>query len=184
MNININFEDTYELNFTSPSLNKFSFYSPTLQGNSQLILVEIQETGNQFIPEFLNLAFGPPNAKGEIDDFATVAHTNYSKAFSTILFCAIVYLNNNKDVYVGVDGSDFRRAYLYFRTLQRNYNYLRQYFRLYGLKYYARVLRGRDKYDQMAVDSEELTHAPFVIDNMPLTNHKSLYNYFIFYLNL
>jgi hypothetical protein len=184
MNIDINFENSYELTPLSADLNKFSFHSPTTQGKSILILVQIQHTSNPFIPEFLNLAFGPLSHDGSIDDFATVSHTSYSKAFSTILLCAMIYLKNNPNVYIGIDGSDFRRAYLYFRTLQRNYNYLQQYFRVFGLKYYARVLRGKDKYDQMSVDPEELTHAPFVINSEPLTNHKSLYNYFIFYLNL
>jgi hypothetical protein len=184
MNIDINFEDTYELTSLSPTMKKFSFHSPTQQGNRQLIIVEIQQTGNQFIPEFLNLAFGPPNEEGEIDDFASVTHLSHSKAFSTILLCATVYLKINPDAYIGIDGSDFRRAYLYFRTLRRNYDYLQQYLRLFGLKYYARVLRGKNKFDQMSVDPEELTYVSFTIGKAPLTNHKSLYNYFIFYLNL
>lgn len=184
MNIDINFEDIYEITPLSDTLNKFSFYSPTIDGNSVLIIVDIQKAHNQFIPEFLNLAFGPTNNNGIIDDFAKVPHQNYSKTFSTILLCGMAYLNNNPDVYIGIDGSDFRRAYLYFRTLTRNYDYLNQYLRMYGIKYYARVIRGKDKYDQMSIDPEELTHVPFIIDNQPLTNHKSLYNYFIFYLNL
>jgi hypothetical protein len=130
--------------------------------------------------EFLNLAFGPLGEDGSIDDFAAIQHADYSKAFSTILLGAMTYLKSNPNLYVGIDGSDFRRAYLYFRTLQRNYNYLQQHFRIFGVKYYARVLRGKDKYDQMSIDPEELIYTPFSINNEPLTNHKSLYNYFIF----
>lgn len=184
MNIDLNFEDIYDLIPFSGELNVFSFLSPIIDGRHQLILVKIQNAANAFMPEFLNLAYGPPNQDGTIDDMAVVQHANYSKTFSTILFCALSYLKSNgSGNFIGIDGSDFRRAYLYFRTLQRNYEYLSKYFRLLGLKYYARVLRGKDKYDHMSVDLEELTHVGFSIKNKPLRNHKSLFNYFIFYLN-
>jgi hypothetical protein len=117
-----------------------------------------------------------------MNDFASVQHANYSKALSTVLFCALAYLETQPEKYIGVDGSDFRRAYLYYRTIQRNYSYLKEYFRLYGVKYYARILRGSDKNDAMTVDISELYSVPYNIDEQPLNNHKSLYNYFIIYL--
>jgi hypothetical protein len=184
MNIDIDLKKTYEITLLADKADEFSFFSPTTQGHSQLITVKIKRASNPFMPEFLNLAFGPLGKDGVIDDFATVQHANYSKTFSTILLCAMICLRANPDLYIGIDGSDFRRAYLYFRTLQRNYHYLKQYFHIFGMKYYVRILRGQDKHDQMPIDPEELTSVPFVINNEPLTNHKSLYNYFIFYLNL
>lgn len=61
-----------------------------------------------------------------INDFAMVEHLHPSKALSTVLFCGLSFLQANKEAYVGIDGSDFRRAYLYYRALIRNYDYLCQ----------------------------------------------------------
>lgn len=182
LNIDLNFDDVYEVQVQSSDLTKFTFESPITGGGTTEIHVWIQAAQNAFLQEFLNLCFGPV-VDVQMNDFASVSHENYSKAFSTVLFCALAYLETDREKYIGVDGSDFRRAYLYYRTIQRNYNYLTDYFRMYGVKYYARVLRGKDKNDHMSVDVNELYSVPFLIENKPLDNHKSLFNYFIFYLS-
>lgn len=181
MNIDIKFEEAYNLDTITPDLRKFTFRSPVSDTEFITVYVEIESARNPFLQEFLNLSFGPEK-DGEIDDFASIPHLNPSKALTTVLYCGLFYLQSNPEVYLGVDGSDFRRAYFYYRTLQRNYQYLTNFFSLYGIKYYARVLRGKDKNDILQVDPEELANMPYVIENKPLTNHKSLYNYFIFYL--
>lgn len=181
LNIDLNFDDVYEVQVQSSDLTKFTFESPVTAGGPIEIHVWIQSAQNPFLQEFLNLCFGTV-VDGEMNDFASVPHENSSKAFSTVLFCALAFLQTNRDKYIGIDGSDFRRAYLYYRTIQRNYTYLIEYFRMYGVKYYARILRGKDKNDHMTVDVNELYAVPFLIESRPLDNHKSLFNYFIFYL--
>jgi hypothetical protein len=181
MNIDINFEDRYILETVADDLREFTFKSPISKTEFVTIVVEIESAWNPFIPKFLNLAYGPEK-DGQIDDFAAVPHVNPSKALTTVLYCGLLFLKHNPGEYLGIDGSDFRRAYLYYRTLQRNYNYLTDHFKLYGLKYYARVLRGRDKNDFLEIDPDELVNISSLIENKPLTNHKSLFNYFIFYL--
>jgi hypothetical protein len=181
MNIDINFSETYQLKIIEPDLTKFTFKSPVTNGTAVTITVKIRTAHNPFISEFLNLAFGPEQ-NGEIDDFAAIRHNNPSKALTTVLYAGLIYLKANPDAFLGVDGSDFRRAYFYFRIIQRNYNYLHKYFKLFGVKYYIRVLRGKDKNDVLQIDPEELTYMPYSIEYKPLTKHTSLFNYFIFYL--
>ena len=160
--IDLNFDDVYDVHVHSSDLKTFSFESPLLTGGTTVISVLIQPARNLFLQEVLNLSFGPEN-ESEIDDFARVEHLNYSKVFSTVLFCGLTYLRANQEKYLGVDGSDFRRAYLYYRTMQRNYQYLTNYFRLYGVKYYVRVLRGKDKNDMMQIDPNEFYAVPYQI---------------------
>ncbi len=183
-NIDINLENIYHLTPVTDDLTKFTFQTELVSGTMEIV-VELEPARNPFLQdEFLNLAFGPVGNNGTIDDFAAVKHLHYSKAFSTVIFCGLVYLRENPEMYLEIDGSDFRRAYLYFRILQRNYDYLNEYFRLLGVKYYARVLRGKDKNDDLSIDPDELTSIPSHIDKGPLVNHKSLFNYFLFCLNL
>src|SRR5690348_14655404 len=104
INIDLNLEDTYEINVLSNDLSKFSFNSPT-NGASEYeeIQVEIERTRNSFLNEFLNLAFGPLDENGVINDFASVKHKDVSKALSTVLFCGLSYLETFKNVYIGID---------------------------------------------------------------------------------
>jgi hypothetical protein len=172
----------YPLHSTPPSKDKFSFFTKVANGEKIEIVIEIESRVNPFMQHVLNLAFGPRGQDGKIDDFASVKHLNYSKAFSTIIFCALTFLKEHPDVYLGIDGSDFRRAYLYYRTLQRNYDYLNDYFSIQGIKYYIRVLRGKDKYDLLSIDTHEVMSIPYNVEKAPLVNHKSLFNYFVFSL--
>jgi hypothetical protein len=91
-------------------------------------------------------------------------------------------LRTNPDRYLGIDGSDFRRAYYYYRIMQRNLAYLENHFKIFGAKYYARVLRGQDKNSDLFVDPQELISIPYKIENVPLTDHESLFNSFLVYL--
>lgn len=79
--------------------------------------MEISNEAHELIPNVYNLAFGPTNARGDIDDKAQLTHKDYSKVFSTILFDGLIYLNSNRDHYLGIDGSDNARAYLYYKFL-------------------------------------------------------------------
>ena len=88
---------------------------------------------------------------------------------------------NNPDHYLGIDGSENLRAWYYWRFVQRNYDYLSDYFDMFGLKYYVRISRfGKYQYDN-PFDFEDIQPQPDRIvkmDGWP----KQMYNYFIFRL--
>jgi hypothetical protein len=129
-----------------------------------------------------NLAFGPVTEEGRINDKAELPHRNYSKVFSTILFFGYKYLLKNPDQMIGIDGSDNRRAVLYFRMIQRNYDYLGKYFEVFGLKYYVRMTRfGKRQYDNPFDFADILPSPEKIVKNMRL-RLEWLYNYFIFKL--
>jgi hypothetical protein len=108
-------------------------------------------------------------------------HSDYSKVFSTILLTAFNYLTANPNHYLGVDGSSNSRATLYWRFLQNNYNYLDQFFDMFGLKYYVRISRfGKTQYDNPFDFDDIYPH----LDTIQKTTFwpKLMYNYFIFKL--
>lgn len=175
MNININLQDTYPLVTIAKDQTKFVFISPVLKGKAAVITVKIVEGCNAYLNNYHNLSFGPEK-DGIIDDFAIIPHVDPSKVFSTVLSCALMFLKRYPNKFLVLDGADFVRAYLYFRTLQRNYGYLHQYFGIRGVKYFVRQLRGQDKFDSPNFDFEEVICKDYPIDNKPLIEHKSLFN--------
>jgi hypothetical protein len=144
--------------------------------------VEISNETHELLPDVYNLAFGPLDAKGRINDKAELPHKDYSKVFSTILFEAWTYLKKNKDHYIGIDGSDNSRAYLYHMFIQRNYLYLNNYFNIYGIKYYVRITRfGKTQYDN-PFDFSDIQTYPERIEHRVKIHLHLMYNYFIFNL--
>lgn len=178
--VKINFDNLYEIENISSDL-KFSGFRTTLNnGNSLPLVVRISNQSHALLPNVYNLAFGPLNAKGKLDDKAELTHSDYSKVFSTILFSALAYLETNPTHYLGIDGSDNARAYFYYRALQRNYTYLDRYFRMYGVKYYVRISRfGKTQYDN-PFDFADIIPYPFRIRKGDAVSQDHMYNYFIF----
>ena len=179
--VKIDFDNTFDIEDISPDL-RIAFFPTVLRdGREVLLKIEISNEAHDLLPNVFNLAFGPQNERGEIDDKAELAHENYSKVFSTILLNALNYLNENPGHYLGIDGSDNSRAYYYWRFCQRNFDYLSQYFSMYGLKYYVRISRfGKTQYenpfdfDDIHVEADRIIKT----DVWP----KLMYNYFIFKL--
>ncbi len=180
--VKLDFDNTYEIEPLSDDLRVSAFTSDLADGSIVPLRVEISGQPHALLSSVFNLAFGPTNAKGEIDDKAEIAHKDYSKVFSSILVAGLYYLTDHPDHYLGIDGSNNARAYLYYRFLQRNFDYLDQFFEIYGLKYYVRISRfGKNQYDN-----------PFDFnDVMPITDRirkgmvirsNLMYNYFIFKL--
>ena len=93
------------------------------------------------MPNVHNLAFGPLDENKDIDDIVKLQHKDHSKVFSTIVFEAFTFLNEHRNKFVGIDGSTTSRAYMYYRCIQNNYDYLTSYFSIYGVNYYARIFR-------------------------------------------
>lgn len=182
LGLKIDFDDTYDIENISSDLREFQFNTEVAGGGLVTLTVKIFNNYSPFIPEVYNLAFGPLKEDGEIDDKCAIEHKNYEKAFSTILFGALAFLNTNEGQFVGIDGSNTVRAYLYYRMLQTNYDYLSQYFKLFGVKYYVRLLRGKTNGDSYIADNQDLTNIPHKILKGERVLIPKLYNYFIFNL--
>jgi len=180
--LKIDFNNLYEIDNISADL-RISTFSTTLNnGQAMPLVVKISNQSHALLPNVYNLSFGPLNAKGKIDDKAELTHADYSKVFSTILFAAFAYLQNNPDHYLGIDGSDNARAYFYYRALQRNFGYLHKHFRMFGIKYFVRITRfGKTQYDN-PFDFEDIMPYPFKIEKGAPVSQDHMYNYFIFSL--
>lgn len=149
LNIRIDFENCYETEPVTADLRLIRFNSERTDYTTVQIGVLIGHQPQALLPNVYNLAFGPMDDNNEIDDQAKVAHADHSKVFSTIILSALTFLNNNPDKYLGIDGSNNARAYLYFRTIQNNYYILTQYFDIFGVNYYVRVLRKANDADEV-----------------------------------
>jgi hypothetical protein len=180
--VNIDFDNIYEITPVSENFKKSFFETELVDGPLTNIHVRISNESHELDANIYNLSFGPLDKRGVVDDKVALRHRNYSKVFSTILFRARTYLLYNPDHYLGIDGSNNARAYLYYRVIQRNYDYLNNYFDIYGLKYYVRITRlGKMQYHD-PFDFEDIhTRAQKFEKNMEI-NQKFMYNYFIFKL--
>jgi hypothetical protein len=153
-----------------------TFESMLVDGTITKIGIKISGDTHPSMPDVYNLAFGPFDENFEIDDEVKRAHLDHSKVFSTIVFDALTFLKTNKGKYLGIDGSNTARAYMYYRCIQKNYDYLKSFFNIYGVNYFLRVLRD----GSIGEDPEDLLLVPSLIlpgENIP--GHK-LYNYLIF----
>lgn len=178
----IDFESLYEIEQISEDLKYASFKTQLQNGNPLQLVTKISNQTHALLPDVYNLAFGPLNKKGKIDDKAELNHMDYSRVFSTILFTALTYLKSNPDHYLGVDGSDNARAYFYYRAIQRNFPYLDQHFRIFGVKYFVRISRfGKTQYDN-PFDFDEILPYPYRIRKNDKISQDQMFNYFIFTL--
>jgi len=177
--VTIDFENTIGFDALSKDLKTANFKTMLEDGNPVNLKIEISNEEHELMPNMYNLAFGPIDVKGKIDDRAQLTHKDYSAVFSTILLAALGYLNKNQGHSIGVDGSNNSRAYLYWRYLQHNYEYLSHYFEFFGIKYYVRISRfGKLQYDN-PFDFADIIPASIPIyktDQWP----EPMFNYFIF----
>lgn len=181
LNIKVDFDNCYEAEPLSADLRLTRFETELTNDSKAAIGVLISSQAQHLLPNVFNLAFGPLDANNEIDDQAKLTHANHSKVFSTIIFSALTFLNANRDKYLGIDGSNNARAYMYFRIIQNNYDTLTQYFDIYGVKYYVRILRKtKDEDEGHPVDPHDITAVPARIEKGEIVRSEKMYNYFIF----
>ena len=179
LKLKIDFDNTYKIDSRSADLRESIFTSILADGNTIALQVKISDEAHELFPDVYNLTFGPLKPNGKLDDKIELTHQDYSKTFSTILEAGGYYLNANPDHDLGIDGSNNARAYLYYRTLQRNYDYLSRFFEFFGLKYYVRISRfGKTQYDD-PFDFDDIAFNYVRIEKDMVLPDQMMFNYFI-----
>jgi len=177
--LKIDFDSRYEVFDISGDFRNCEFTIVLQDGATVPLCIQISNETHELLPDVYNLAFGPMKGN-RIDDKAEIAHSDYSKVFSTILFNVLEYLEENPTHSIGMDGSDNRRAYLYYHILQQNFDYLSQYFDFPGLKYYVRITRfGKFQYDN-PFDFTDIMPGLIPIGKGLKLPWDLMFNYFIF----
>lgn len=176
LNIKIDFENRYEPTLQDNDFRFSTFESVLSDGMTVQLGIKISTEEHPYMRDVYNLAFGPLNKNLQLDDRAKLTHQDHSKVFSTIVFAGLSFLTEHKGKYLGIDGSNTARAYMYYRCIQNNFEYLNSFFIIYGVNYYLRILRdGSSDYDP-----EDLLAIPRLIAKKEHILPQKLYNYFIF----
>lgn len=68
--VNIDFGKTYEMESISEDLRVTTFYTETVSGDRVQLKVEIDSECHELLPNVFNLAFGPIDVNGKINDRA------------------------------------------------------------------------------------------------------------------
>lgn len=178
--ININFDDTFELEEVSDDNSCMTFISPLKNGGQILLKVRLALLDDPQLPNVYNLCFGPLYGDGSVDDNARVNHQDVSRVFSTILLFCLNFLQENPGLLIGLDGSNDARAYLYHRMFVTNRDNLNRYFITSGVDWYVRLMRnGTVEVDE----NDEILIKPKPMNFDYGRNMNDLYRYYLFYLN-
>ena len=178
----IDFDNIYTIKPVEGDFKTNSFKTELAGGMLADMHVEVSSEPHELFANVYNLVFGPLDKNGRIDDSIKLTHADYSKVFSTILFDARTWLLRNPNYYIGIDGSSNARAYLYYRFIQRNYDYLNTYFNMYGVKYYVRITRfGKKQYDN-PFDFADIHPYGEKLEKDMIPQAEFMYNYFFFNL--
>jgi hypothetical protein len=175
LNIKIDFEKRYIVNPVD-DLNYSIFHTELIDGQMKSIGIKISSEEHPIMMDVFNLAFGPVNENHQLDDRAKLRYLNHSKVFSTVVFEGLSFLTQHPDKFLGIDGSNTARAYLYYRCIQNNFDYLNAYFSIYGVNYFVRILRD----GITAYEDEDFLTIPRLIQKGEVIRPIKLYNYFIF----
>ena len=125
--IKINLENTFEALYVSPNFDQYIFESQLKNNKIIQLKVKFTNIAESLLPNVYNLAFGPFDVSGKINDSINLKHKNSNKVFSTIILFSITFLKNNPTVTIGIDGSDDLRANLYHRMFRYNYKDLQDF---------------------------------------------------------
>jgi hypothetical protein len=183
LNIKIDFDDRYPVKTLYHNSLLTTFDTVLKNGDVVPIGINISDEPHPLIPNVYNLGFGPLGLNNEIDDKIKLYHQNHSRLFSTIVFSGISFLKNNTGKFLGIDGSNNARAYMYYRCIQNNFEYLSRYLNIYGVNYYIRVFRDRkENAPSTPFDKGDIIAMPQIIEKQTHVRHEKLFNYFIFNL--
>lgn len=129
-----------------------------------------------------NLAFGPIDGNGLIDDAARLKHVDISKLFSTLIFMGLNFLYLNKNCYIGIDGSSESRAYMYHRIFRLNFDEVNSFLRLIGVDWYVRLLRNKEDVERDLEGNPYYKPRPETFDKKRKT--QDLYRYYMYSLKM
>ncbi|URM37924.1 DUF6934 family protein [Flavobacterium anhuiense] len=178
--IKINLEDTFEATYVSPNFDQYIFESQLKDNTITPLKVKFTNIAESLLPNVYNLAFGPFDANGKINDSVNLKHKDSNKVFSTIILFSITFLKNNPHISIGIDGSDDLRANLYHRMFRYNYKNLKDFLVIIGVDWYVSLLRnGTIELDNNGLAFFKPKPEPF--DFQRKTN--DLYRYYMFSLN-
>lgn len=179
--IRINLDNTFEPILANDNFTEYTFESVLFDSSSIKLKIKITNLNDPLLPNICNLAFGPVDLDNQIDDFIKLKHANTNRVFSTILLCAITFLQKYPDKMIGIDGSNDIRAYLYHRMFRFNYEYLDEYIISIGVDWYVRLLRnGNIEIDDTGLPYFKPKLEPFDLKRNPT----DLYLYYVFYLKI
>ena len=99
----------YQVDEKSEDLKISTFHAELPDERKISLKIAIGHVAHELLPDVYNLAFGPLDQSGHIDDKVQLSYKDYSKVFSTILFAGLTYLDNNRDHFIGIDGSNNAR---------------------------------------------------------------------------
>ena len=142
--ITLNLDDTILPHYVGHDLMDFRFNAPQKNGGVIELVVQIRDIDDPLLPDVYNIGFGPPDGSESFRDDISLQHLSPGKVFSTVMVLAITFLERNPSLFIGIDGSDDRRAYLYHRMFRYNNSYLRDTLGLTGVDWYVRLLRNGD----------------------------------------
>lgn len=178
LNIRIDLDNKYERILLDKECRGSTFESTLIDGTTVKLGIKISKDEDAEMADVYNLAFGPVDDNFKVDDKAKLAHQDHSKVFSTIVFAALSFLEEHKGKYIGIDGSNTARAYMYYRCIQNNYNYLNSLFNIYGVNFFLRVLHN----GSLSCDPKDWLRLPKLILPGEQIQADKLYNYIIFTL--
>lgn len=183
--VKLNFDRVYPIDFREGTISHGIFTTTLQEGRKVNIAVKVSDEYHVMYNNVYNLAFGPTDHMGRINDLEKLAHADHSLVFSTILNYARCYLEEYPDRTLGIDGSTYSRALLYYRMIYQNYDYLTRYFKIYGITNYVRISR-IGKYDyENPFDFDDIQSLAVPIERekyMEYNDRKRMFNYFIFKL--
>ena len=179
--IKINLENTYDPKYVNDEFTYFIFDSELADETSIEWHVTIEPHTDQYLPNVYNLGFGPSDGLGSFDDKFKAKHKNRHKLFSTVLLYGILFLEQNKDLSIGIDGSDDLRANLYHRMFRYNISELSELLSIVGVDWYVRLLRNRTEIEKDSNGNPFFKPRPEIFDTE--RDAKDLYRYYIYKLN-
>ena len=179
MPVTIDFAETYPPETLADDLSEMTFISPQKDGSGQILMVQIAPHPDPLLPNVYNLGFGPPGGNGSFIDNVRLRHADIDKVFSTVLFHALTFLGDHRDLTIGVDGSDDLRARLYHGMFKSNKQYLSEHFIPIGVDWYVRYFRNGDyEKDKNGEPLPKPRPEPFDYDR----DNNDLYRYYMFRL--
>jgi len=178
--IKINLENTFEAIYVSPNFDQYIFESQIKNNTLIQLKVKFTNIADSLLPNVYNLAFGPFDDTGKINDSINLKHKDSNKVFSTIILFSIIFLKDNPHAAIGIDGSDDLRANLYHRMFRYNYKDLQDFIVIIGVDWYVRLLRNG------SIELDDDGSAFFKPKPEPFDFHRKshdLYRYYMFNLN-